>query len=95
MRITRNAAFRVELQLHEGQLQTGGHSFCLRGDADGVRTGLEAPELRFTTTGFNSYVSMADGAPRRADGPMAVSTAPGLGVMPRERVLATTVVNLR
>src|SRR5437762_2966197 len=40
------------------------------------------PDLLFTTTDFNSYVtvSTADGAPRRANGRLAASTEPGLGI---------------
>ena len=46
-------------------------------------------ELLFTSTDFNSYVtvSTAEGAPVRRDGRMAASTAPGLGVEPRMKVL--------
>jgi len=44
---------------------------------------------RFTATDFNSYVtkSIAEGAPLRKDGRMAVSAAPGLGIAPRAEVL--------
>jgi L-alanine-DL-glutamate epimerase-like enolase superfamily enzyme len=51
-------------------------------------------ELLFTTTDFNSYVtvSTADGAPQRVNGRMAASTAPGLGVTPRMDVLGPAVV---
>jgi L-alanine-DL-glutamate epimerase-like enolase superfamily enzyme len=47
------------------------------------------PEFLFTATDFNSYVtvSTADGAPRRRNGRMAASTAPGLGVSPKLDVL--------
>lgn len=47
------------------------------------------PEYLFTSTDFNSYVttSIADGAPQRRAGRMSASTAPGLGVAPREEVL--------
>jgi L-alanine-DL-glutamate epimerase-like enolase superfamily enzyme len=47
------------------------------------------PELLFTATDFNSYVtvSLADGAPRRVNGRMAAPTAPGLGITPRPDVL--------
>jgi len=47
------------------------------------------PEFRFTATDFNSYVtvSTADGAPKRVNGHMAASAAPGLGVTPRSEVL--------
>jgi L-alanine-DL-glutamate epimerase-like enolase superfamily enzyme len=52
------------------------------------------PEFLFTATDFNSYVtvSIADGAPRRANGRMAASTAPGLGVTPRRDVLGAPVL---
>ncbi len=52
------------------------------------------PEFLFTATDFNSYVtvSTADGAPRRVNGRMAASTAPGLGVRPRMEVLGRPVV---
>ena len=54
------------------------------------------PELLFTATDFNSYVSksIAEGAPRRANGRMAASTAPGLGVKPRLDVLGEPVMIL-
>jgi L-alanine-DL-glutamate epimerase-like enolase superfamily enzyme len=47
------------------------------------------PEFLFTTTDFNSYVTVsnADGAPRRRNGRLAASTVPGLGVKPRMDVL--------
>jgi L-alanine-DL-glutamate epimerase-like enolase superfamily enzyme len=46
-------------------------------------------ELLFTTTDFNSYVtvSTADGAPQRVNGRMAASTEAGLGVRPKMDVL--------
>jgi L-alanine-DL-glutamate epimerase-like enolase superfamily enzyme len=52
------------------------------------------PDLLFTATDFNSYVtvSIAEGAPRRVNGRMAASTAPGLGVTPRMDVLGKPVV---
>ena len=52
------------------------------------------PEFLFTATDFNSYVtvSLADGAPHRANGRLAASTAPGLGVAPRMDVLGGPVV---
>ena len=52
------------------------------------------PELLFSSTDFNSYVtvSIADGAPRRANGRLAASTAPGLGVTPRMEILGQPVV---
>ncbi|WP_165245526.1 cis-3-hydroxy-L-proline dehydratase [Paludisphaera soli] len=53
-------------------------------------------EFRFTATDFNSYVtvSTAEGAPRRVDGRMAASTAPGLGITPRMDVLGAPKVDL-
>ena len=47
------------------------------------------PEYLFTTTDFNSYVTVdtADGAPKRVNGRMAASTQPGLGVKPKMEVL--------
>jgi L-alanine-DL-glutamate epimerase-like enolase superfamily enzyme len=51
-------------------------------------------ELLFTTTDFNSYVtvSTAIGAPQRANGRMAASTTPGLGISPRMEILGKPVV---
>ncbi len=51
-------------------------------------------EFRFTSTDFNSYVtvSLAEGAPRRVDGKMRASTAPGLGVTPRMDTLGEPVL---
>jgi L-alanine-DL-glutamate epimerase-like enolase superfamily enzyme len=53
-------------------------------------------ELLFTSTDFNSYVtvSIADGAPQRNNGRMAASLAPGLGVRLRTETLGTPVVNI-
>jgi L-alanine-DL-glutamate epimerase-like enolase superfamily enzyme len=47
------------------------------------------PDLLFTTTDFNSYVtvSTAAGAPQRSKGRMSASDAPGLGIEPRMDVL--------
>jgi L-alanine-DL-glutamate epimerase-like enolase superfamily enzyme len=52
------------------------------------------PELLFTSTDFNSYVTVriADGAPERHHGRLAASTAPGLGVTPRLDVLGEPLV---
>jgi L-alanine-DL-glutamate epimerase-like enolase superfamily enzyme len=49
------------------------------------------PEFLFTTTDFNSYVtvSTADGAPRRVNGRMTTSTRSGLGIKPKLDVLGT------
>jgi L-alanine-DL-glutamate epimerase-like enolase superfamily enzyme len=53
-------------------------------------------EFRFTSTDFNSYVtvSTADGAPRRENGFMSASAAPGLGVRPKPDVLGRRVVDV-
>jgi L-alanine-DL-glutamate epimerase-like enolase superfamily enzyme len=52
--------------------------------------------FRFTSTDFNSYVtvSLAQGAPQRVDGRMSASTAPGLGLTPRLDVLGTPVLTV-
>ena len=54
------------------------------------------PELLFSATDFNSYVtvSTAEGAPRRSRGRMAASAAPGLGVTPREEFLRKAAVDV-
>jgi L-alanine-DL-glutamate epimerase-like enolase superfamily enzyme len=51
------------------------------------------PELLFTSTDFNSYVtvSIAEGAPQKNHGRLAAPTAPGLGVEPRREVLGEPV----
>jgi L-alanine-DL-glutamate epimerase-like enolase superfamily enzyme len=51
------------------------------------------PELLFSATDFNSYVtvSIAEGAPQRRHGRLAASTAPGLGIVPRHDVLGRPV----
>jgi L-alanine-DL-glutamate epimerase-like enolase superfamily enzyme len=53
-------------------------------------------EFRFTSTDFNSYVtvSTADGAPKREKGCMAASHRPGLGVDPKMDVLGKPVVDV-
>ncbi len=54
------------------------------------------PELRFTSTDFNSYVtvSIADGAPQRVHGRMAASLRPGLGIVPKMDVLGKPVLEI-
>src|SRR5438270_1364084 len=54
------------------------------------------PELLFTATDFNSYVtvSIAEGAPRRVHGRIAAPLAPGLGITPRAEVLGQPVVDV-
>ena len=54
------------------------------------------PELLFTATDFNSYVtvSTAEGAPQRAEGRMAASDAPGLGIAVRPEVLGEPVLEI-
>lgn len=51
------------------------------------------PENLFTSTDFNSYVtvSTAEGAPQRKEGRMAASEEPGLGVIPKMDVLGDPV----
>ncbi len=53
-------------------------------------------EFRFTSTDFNSYVtvSTADGGPQRERGFMEASTGPGLGVTPKQHVLGPRVVEV-
>ena len=52
------------------------------------------PEFLFSTTDFNSYVtvSTADGAPQRVNGRMAAPAATGLGIRPKLDVLGKRVV---
>ncbi len=52
--------------------------------------------LRFTSTDFNSYVtvSTAEGAPQRIDGYMKASVEAGLGIRPRSEVLGPRVVDI-
>jgi L-alanine-DL-glutamate epimerase-like enolase superfamily enzyme len=54
------------------------------------------PEFLFSTTDFNSYVtvSTAHGAPQRAIGRMAASKMPGLGIQPKMDVLGPRVVEV-
>ena len=54
-------------------------------------------EFLFTTTDFNSYVtvSTADGAPQRQQGRMAASKAPGLGITPKMDVLGAPLVTIQ
>jgi L-alanine-DL-glutamate epimerase-like enolase superfamily enzyme len=54
------------------------------------------PEFLFTTTDFNSYVTLstAEGAPHRVNGHMAASTRPGLGIAPRMQVLGKPVLTV-
>ena len=53
-------------------------------------------EFRFTSTDFNSYVtvSTATGAPQRENGFMKASTASGLGITPRPDVIGPRVVEV-
>ncbi|HUK51060.1 MAG TPA: cis-3-hydroxy-L-proline dehydratase [Terriglobales bacterium] len=54
------------------------------------------PEFLFTTTDFNSYVtvSTADGAPCRVNGRLAASRNPGLGINPKMNVLGKPVLSI-
>ncbi|HEX5105701.1 MAG TPA: cis-3-hydroxy-L-proline dehydratase [Pirellulaceae bacterium] len=53
-------------------------------------------EFRFTSTDFNSYVTLstAEGAPRRENGFMSASKAPGLGISPRMEVLGQRALDI-
>ena len=53
-------------------------------------------EFRFTSTDFNSYVTVsnATGAPRREHGVMRASTTPGLGIEPRRDVIGPRVLEV-
>jgi L-alanine-DL-glutamate epimerase-like enolase superfamily enzyme len=53
-------------------------------------------EFRFTSTDFNSYVtvSTAAGAPQRQQGRMAATHSPRLGIEPRMDVLGQRVVEV-
>lgn len=53
-------------------------------------------ELLFTSTDFNSYVtvSTAEGAPQRKNGRMSASLEPGLGVRPRMDVLGKRIIEV-
>jgi len=54
------------------------------------------PELLFSATDFNSYVtkSIATGAPVRKQGRMAAPDGPGLGITPRPEVLGKPVMTI-
>jgi L-alanine-DL-glutamate epimerase-like enolase superfamily enzyme len=54
-------------------------------------------ESRFTSTDFNSYVtvSIAAGAPQRDNGKMRASPLPGLGIEPKREVLGNPVLEVR
>src|SRR5271154_489490 len=55
-----------------------------------------SPEFLFSSTDFNSYVTVAtaEGAPQRVNGRMAASMRPGLGVTPRQEVLREAVLEV-
>ena len=54
------------------------------------------PEFQFTSTDFNSYVSVTNalGAPKRENGRMAIMDRPGLGVEPNWEVLGDAVLEI-
>jgi L-alanine-DL-glutamate epimerase-like enolase superfamily enzyme len=54
------------------------------------------PQLLFTATDFNSYVtvSTAEGAPKRRNGRMAAPVEPGLGIRPRGELLKKAAVDV-
>ncbi len=53
-------------------------------------------EFRFTSTDFNSYVTVsnASGAPQRQHGFMQAATSPGLGITPRVDVIGPRVLEI-
>jgi hypothetical protein len=53
-------------------------------------------EFRFTSTDFNSYVSVrtAEGAPHRVDGHFSASDSAGLGIAPKMDVLGKPLVDI-
>jgi cis-L-3-hydroxyproline dehydratase len=53
-------------------------------------------EFLFTSTDFNSYVTVSNaaGAPQRINGRMSASTEPGLGVQPRFEILGEPLVDV-
>lgn len=55
------------------------------------------PDYLFSSTDFNSYVtvSIAEGSPRRQNGRLAVSDAPGLGIEPMLNVLGNPVLSIK
>jgi L-alanine-DL-glutamate epimerase-like enolase superfamily enzyme len=55
------------------------------------------PELLFSSTDFNSYVTLstAEGAPQRMHGRLAAPTGPGLGITPRFEVLGPPVLDVK
>lgn len=54
------------------------------------------PEFLFSSTDFNSYVtvSIAAGAPQRENGRLAAPASPGLGITPRPEVLGSPVFSV-
>lgn len=54
------------------------------------------PEFLFTSTDFNSYVtvSIADGAPKRVNGRLAAPTSAGLGLTPKMDVLGKPMLEI-
>ena len=55
------------------------------------------PEFLFTSTDFNSYVTVsnAEGAPQRQNGRMSASMEPGLGIQPRFELLGEPLVDIK
>ena len=53
-------------------------------------------ELLFTSTDFNSYVTLstAENAPQRVNGRMEAALEPGLGIKPRMEVLGAPVLTI-
>ena len=55
-----------------------------------------AKAMRFSSTDFNSYVSVdiASGAPKRMNGRMSASINPGLGIEPYEEILGKPLIEI-
>ncbi|GEM_PF-2028082 len=100
MRIRRIAAYQVDLPLHEGSYRWSGGKAVTVFDSTIVRVETDAGLVGHGEVcplgPFYSYVtvSTADGAPRRRNGRMAASTAPGLGVSPKLDVLGQPKVEI-
>jgi len=54
-------------------------------------------ECLLAATDFNSYVtkSIAEGAPKRKDGKMSASNAPGLGIFPKFDILGVPILHIK
>ena len=59
--------------------------------------GSTKPDLLFSSTDFNSYidVSIADDAPRRKEGKLAIPKGAGLGITVNEGALGSSVLTVK